>query len=228
MTQEVAGHRLTAQVAGFYDTDTSGTLLTFRGWGLDGARMTLNAAIPLPDFGSNHSHPGQYDEAQPQRELDGRPGGYVRLEWRPPAPVAVEASYYDNAGDPHRFIDGQWDWRTTFGDVGVTWRPAPGWEVLGQGMFGRTYFGDHTPLGWYVDVIFRAAYLLATRHLGAPPLDRAGGRLQRGRPLLQGGRQQRRARLGAHRRLRLRPHRLVEPVGRGDPRTRTAAPAPTC
>lgn len=166
VTQEVAGHRLTAQVAVFYANDTSGTLLTYRGWALDGVRTTLNSGVPLPPFGTDLSHPGQYDEAQPSKELDGRPGGYVRLEWRPPAPVVVEASYYTNAANPHLFIDGQWGWRTTFTDLGLTWRPAPGWEVLAQGLFGRTYFGEHTPPGWYVDVDFRSAYALATHVAG--------------------------------------------------------------
>lgn len=166
VTQELAGHRFTLQGAAFYDNDASGTLLTYRGWALNGVRTTLNGAIPLPPFGTNTIHEGQYDEAQPSLELDGRPGGYVRVEWRPPAPVALEVSYYTNAANPHLFIDGQWGWRTTFANLGLTWRPAPGWEVLAQGMFGRTYFGEHTPYGWYVDVDFHSAYVLATRVTG--------------------------------------------------------------
>lgn len=166
VTQELGGHRLTAQAAGFFANDTTATLLTYRGWALDGARSTLNSGLPLPPFGSNTSHPGQDGASRPQREIDGRPGGYLRLEWRPPAPVALEVSYYDNAANPHLFVDGQWGWRTTFANLGVTWRPRPDWEVLAQGLFGRSYFGEHTPLGWYVDVDFRSAYLLATRASG--------------------------------------------------------------
>ena len=166
VTQELGGHRLTAQVAGFFANDTTATLLTYRGWALDGARTTLNSGLPLPPFGTNGNHPGQTEASQPQREIDGRPGGYVRLEWRPPAPVVLEASYYDNAANPHLFIDGQWGWRTTFANLGLTWRPASDWEVLAQGMFGRSYFGEHTPLGWYVDVNFRSAYVLATHTTG--------------------------------------------------------------
>ena len=41
VTQEWGGHRLTAQAAVFGDNDTSGTLLTYRGWALDGTRATL-------------------------------------------------------------------------------------------------------------------------------------------------------------------------------------------
>ena len=93
-------------------------------------------------------------------------GGYAKIEWRPSAPVAVELFYYDNAGEPQLLKDGQWAWRTTFTDVGVTWRPTETTEVLAQGMAGRTYFGQHTPLGWYTDVNFNSAYLLATRVKG--------------------------------------------------------------
>lgn len=147
-------------------TAPTATLLTYRGWALDGARTTLNSGLPLPPFGANLNHSGEDGFSRPSRELDGRPGWYARLEWRPPAPVVLEASYYDNAANPHLFVDGQWGWRTTFAEAGATWRPAPGWEVLAQGMFGRSYFGEHTPLGWYVDVDFRSAYVLATRVSG--------------------------------------------------------------
>ncbi len=165
VSDEVAGHRLSATVAGFFDNDTSGTLLSFRGWALHDVRTTAFGTLPLPQFGTRVRF-GQADEAQPSLDLDGRPGGYVKLEWRPPAPVVLEASYYDNAGNPHILKNGQWGWRTTFTDVGVTWRPADGWEVLAQGLTGRTYFGEHTPRGWYLDADFSSAYVLATRTTG--------------------------------------------------------------
>ncbi len=156
---EIGEHRLSATAAVFGNNDTSGTLLSYRGWALHDIRATLFGTDPLP------SGPPRFQAyaARPSLDLAGRPGGYAKLEWRPPAPIQLEVFYYDNAGDPHVFKDGQWGWRTTFTDVGLTARPAKDVEILAQALTGRTYFGNHSAAGWYLDVDYSSAYLLATK-----------------------------------------------------------------
>ena len=163
---EFGGHRFSATLAAFEDNDTSGTILSYRGWALDDLRTTAFGTLPMPHFPTPPKHSRQNDEIDPSLELDGRVGGYAKLEWRPPAPVAVEAFYYDNAGVPSINKNGQWGWRTSFADLGVTWRPAPDVEVLAQAMQGRTYYGLLTPNGYFIDIEFASAYVLATKVSG--------------------------------------------------------------
>ena len=158
---EVAGNRVSVTAAVFGDNDTAGTLLAYRGWALDDIRSTLFGELALPAGPPR----AQAYYAQASLELDGRPGGYIKLDWRPPAPVSLQAFYYDNGGNPYLFKNGQWSWRTTFGDIGMTARPAKDVEILAQAMKGRTYYGDSS--GWaYTDVDFESAYVLATKVMG--------------------------------------------------------------
>ena len=85
---EIVGNRLSATIAAFEDNDTSGTLLSFRGWVLDDLRTTAFGTLPLPRFSSPAENPGQNDEADPSLELDGgsaatpRSNGARRRRWR--------------------------------------------------------------------------------------------------------------------------------------------------
>jgi hypothetical protein len=157
-------HRLSATAALFGFNDTSGTLLSFRGWALHDVRTTVLGKLPLPRTDAFHHalYGGQADIAQPTLELDGDIGGYAKLEWRPPAPVALSLFYYDNAGDPQVFEHNQWGWRTRFANLSLVAKPRPDIEILAQALHGNTYYGAETPMGRYVDVDFSAAYVLAT------------------------------------------------------------------
>ena len=159
---EYFGQRLDLTAAAFGDNDTAGTLLAYRGWALDDIRSTLFAEIPMPQG------PPRFEAyaAEPSTSLDSRAGIYAKLDWRPPAPIALQAFYYDNNGDPHVFKDGQWDWRTRFGDLGLTAHPGWGVEVLGQVLKGESYYGGYGPGLRFVDVKFASAYLLVTRRFG--------------------------------------------------------------
>ncbi|HWF01858.1 MAG TPA: hypothetical protein VG248_18820 [Caulobacteraceae bacterium] len=168
LSEEAGGHRLIFTAAAFGDNDTSGTVLAWRGWSLDGRRTSLLADMPLPTFDPTRSaifvDQGHY--AHPSLEMDGRVGGYARLEWRPPWPLAVHLFVYDNAGNPEVQKDEQWAWRTQFGEAGLLAEPARDWQILAQGLAGRTYFGPQTPAGRYVDLDYAAAYLLVSHDVG--------------------------------------------------------------
>jgi len=157
------GHEFSATAAVFGWNDTSGTLLTFRGWSLGAVRTGLKTEYELPPL-SAFMIPRQADETYPMLELDNRAGYYGRIEWRPPAPVTIDILHYDNAGNRIAVEDLQWAWETRFTNIGVTWEPSEHTRVLAQAMTGETLMGFRTPEIW-ADMGFRAAYLLASRRL---------------------------------------------------------------
>ena len=161
-------HQIAATAAVFGWNDTSGSLLSFRGWALDGVRTGASTAYELPPL-SDFIEYRQAEETYPIKEIDGRVGYYARLQWRPPAPVSVEAFYYDNRGDRVSVKAYQWAWETHFWNLGVDWRPDQATRVRAQALSGKTLMGFATPRTW-VDVDYRAAYLLATHDLGSGAL----------------------------------------------------------
>jgi len=156
-------HELSATAAVFGWNDTSGTLLTFRGWSLGEVRTGRKTEFELPPL-SPFMATKQADETYPMDELDHRAGYYGRLEWRPPAPVSFNATYYDNVGNRIAVKAFQWAWETHFLNVGMAWEPDERTRVLAQAMSGRTLMGFRTPTIW-ADVGFRSAYLLASRRV---------------------------------------------------------------
>jgi len=170
LRHDFGAHEVTAQGAAFGWNDTSGTLLSFRGWALHGLTTGLHTEWELPPL-SPFMQFKQGEETYPARELDHRAGYYARLEWRPPAPVVLSAIYYDNAGNrvavDHQL---QWAWETRFFDAGLRWEPAAGTVVLAQVMNGETLMGYRQNGQIWIDVGYRAAYVLARRDLGADVL----------------------------------------------------------
>ncbi|MDB5460139.1 MAG: hypothetical protein JWO72_1880 [Caulobacteraceae bacterium] len=153
----------------FAGDDTSGTLLTWRGWALHDVRSTAFGDFPIPQVPAAHkpffaTSQGPYSRSVD--EIDGRPGVYARAEWRAPGAVTVNLFYYDNAGDRTSVVNGQWSWDTTFWNLGLRLKPDDKTEVLAQAMTGRTVTGFVTPVGWRVDAGFDAAYLLVSHDLG--------------------------------------------------------------
>jgi hypothetical protein len=163
--QTFAGHTLGLTLGGFTRDDTAGTLLSWRGWALHDISSAENSELKLPD-GENQGWYQIFDEYQapaskPMVELDGRLGYYVRLDWRPPAPVAVNLEFYDNQGDPMALRNGQWGWATRFHNLGLAYRLTVKDELLSQYMTGQTATGWPVGQGYrVVDTGFESAYLL--------------------------------------------------------------------
>lgn len=172
-TRSLGAHEVVATAAVFGWNDTSGTLLTFRGWSLGGLKTGARGEFELPPL-SPYMEERQADDTYPTWELDHRAGYYGRLEWRPPAPVSFNALYYDNAGDRVAVKDLQWAWETRFLNLGARWDVDERTRVLAQAMNGETLMGYRTPAGLWVDMGYRAAYVLGERDLG---LDALSGRL---------------------------------------------------
>lgn len=163
-----AGQELSAGGAVFSHDDTSGTLLSWRGWMFSDLRSTLHGETPIPNVPAAHKPFILQDyDSKSVDELDNRPGVYAWAEWRSPYGVTANAFYYDNAGDRTTIRGGNWSWDTRFWNLGLRWAPDAQTEVLAQAMTGRTVTGFVVPTkGWRVDADFDAAYLLASRKLG--------------------------------------------------------------
>lgn len=151
---------LTGSAFGF--NDTSGTLLSFRGWGLHDLKATAFGHIQLPVLNAFMTR-AQAPTTKSLLEIDHRVGFYGRIEWRPPVPVSVNAFYYDNRGNPEKFNPAlQWGWRTRFANVGLSANLAPGTLLLAQAVYGTTQMG-FIPAGathYWVDTRYRSAYVL--------------------------------------------------------------------
>ncbi len=174
ITAPVGDGKLTATGAVFGYNDTSGTLLTFRGWALHDHQIPLNGDFPLPDRSQTwwSYRPNQAHVAEPLRELDDRAGYYGKLEWRPDAPFMVTAFYYDNAGDETSRDDFQTSWKTQFANIGVVAQLTHDTQLLAQAMTGSTAWIPlaNGPVAKVDDVGFRSAYLLLDHTFGSQGL----------------------------------------------------------
>jgi hypothetical protein len=158
---------VSASLAVFSHDDTSGTLLSWRGWSFSDIRSTAFGSLPIPQVPQAHRPFTVQDyDSQSVDEIDGRPGVYGRVEWRAPGGFTANLFYYDNGGDRTTVRNGQWAWDTKFWNLGLRYAPDARTEFLAQAMTGRTVTGFLTPVGWRVDADFDAAYLLASRKVG--------------------------------------------------------------
>ncbi|HEU4650971.1 MAG TPA: hypothetical protein VFS49_06110 [Croceibacterium sp.] len=156
----------TAGVFGF--NDTSGTLLSFRGWALHDIKSTLFGQFQLPPLNPFMSF-AQEPVTRSVLEIDDRPGFYGRFEVRPSSAVVLNAFYYDNRGVPEEFTDSlQWGWRTRFWNFGAVVDLGPSTRLLAQAMTGTTQMGfvPANATRYWVDTRYRSAYALLTHRFG--------------------------------------------------------------
>ena len=153
----------TAGLFGF--NDTSGTLLTTRGWSLDDVRTNASGRYRLPPL-SDFLEYGQANVTNPVREIDGRAGVYGRVDWSPTSRLALNAFYYDNLGDLTSVKKLQWAWDTRFLNLGASLMLDDNTRLLSQVMVGDTRMGFGDPDDLWVNTRFSAAYLMLTRWIG--------------------------------------------------------------
>jgi len=154
---------LTGAVFGF--NDTSGTLLSFRGWALSDIKATAFGHFKLPPLNPFLTF-AQAPNTKSLIELDNRPGWYARLDWRASAPWGAALFYYDNRGDPKAFTEHlQWGWRTRFWNLSFDADLDSRTRLLAQGMTGSTIMGfRHNGVPW-VHTYFSSAYVLLSHRL---------------------------------------------------------------
>jgi len=164
--QTVGNHEFSATGGLFGFNDTSGTLLSFRGWALHDAKATAFGHFPLPPLNSFITH-AQEHQTRSLFEIDNKVGYYLRFEWKPPQPLALNVFYYDNMGNPEAFSKTlQWGWRTRFVNVGLSADIGPNTRLLLQGMSGATQMGFKTNGVVWVHTKFRSAYALVSQTVG--------------------------------------------------------------
>jgi hypothetical protein len=169
--KHIAGQDFGLTGAVFTGNDTSGTILSWRGWALHDVASDRQSRLPLPS-GDNQGWYRLFDEYQapftaPTAEVDGHVGDYVRVDWRPPAPIAFNLEYYANHGNPQAVSHIQWGWETVFWNLGMQAKPAAKTEILAQYLKGKTCMG--WPIGnglWAIDTNYDAAYVLVSQALG--------------------------------------------------------------
>jgi hypothetical protein len=159
-------HDFSATAGVFGWNDTSGTLLSYRGWALQDIKATAFGSFKLPPLDSFITAL-QQNKTQNTVEIDHRPGWYGRIDWHPPAPFSAALFYYDNEGDPEAFTAaGQWGWHTQFWNLGINADVAPGTKILAQGMIGSTIMGFPENGQAWIHTDFQSAFVLAVHDFG--------------------------------------------------------------
>jgi hypothetical protein len=162
-----AGEHVLAFTGGVFGwNDTSGTLLSFRGWALHDEKATVLGHFPLPPLNPFLTLV-QASRTRNTDEIDHQPGWYARADWRPPWPLGLAVLYYDNRGDPEALNSGlQWGWRTRFWNIGLNANLDSKTKLLVQGMTGSTIMGFPVNGQQWVHTDFRSIYVLLTHNLG--------------------------------------------------------------
>ncbi len=163
------GHMLGLTGAVFTGNDTSGTILTWRGWALHDMASNRDTRLKLPKGQKGWAQIFDTGRQAPftdiSAEIDSNTGEYFRLDWRPPAPFAGNLEYYANEADPEALRHDQWGWDTRFWNAGIQARPIGNVEILAQYMQGTSIMGWRMGGVRAFDVEFDTAYVLATRAL---------------------------------------------------------------
>ncbi len=156
---------IAATVGLFGFDDTSGTLLTFRGWGLTDIKATAFGGFNLPPL-DPYMAPHQATFTQSTAELAGRVGYYARLDWSV-GRLSLNGFYYDNRGDKTSVSARQWSWATRFWNLGLRYDLDDDTRILSQVMTGQTLMGypDAGDAEW-LNLSFASAYVLATHSFG--------------------------------------------------------------
>ena len=76
--------------------------------------------------------------------MDDRWGAHIAAAWRYKRELRIDVGYYDNHAQEGIVKQGQYTWTTEFTHVGVKYRLATQWELVGQYMTGSTYMTSPT------------------------------------------------------------------------------------
>ncbi|HEX8938034.1 MAG TPA: hypothetical protein VF776_07175 [Sphingomicrobium sp.] len=166
----LGGHKLRATAALMAANDTSGTLLTFRGWALHDRTTLAFRRQPLPPLDedvADYQAPFTHPLLDIHSGFAHRPGYYLKLAWQPPVPVRFELFHYDNRANPQDVnADSEWGWNTQFDEAGLVADLGAATELKAQALQGRTRMGFREDTSRWVDNRFRSAFVLLTRPFG--------------------------------------------------------------
>ncbi|MGS2723973.1 hypothetical protein ACVBEJ_09510 [Porticoccus sp. GXU_MW_L64] len=160
---------VTAALFGF--NDSTGSLLSWRGWTNSERQTGIGGRLPLanrPTFAPGRVLAEQVPEVEPFIERDNRIGYYTGLHWNYRQRSKATLHYYDNNADPSAFERGQYAWHTRFLHLAAQHRIHSHWEVLAQYTRGRTQMNNAT-----VNVVnnrFDSGYLMLAGRWGSQRL----------------------------------------------------------
>ena len=155
----------TAAGAVLYGNDTSGVLMSWRGWSMNNWQTAWNgeielAALPLFNFARS-----QEPVARPFLELDNEPGYYVWAEISKSASMRIRAMYYDNRADMDAQGYGQKGWTTTFSAISSQFALPADIGLIAQFMDGRTRWGRVRNGRRTVDNNFLSYFVMFTKSI---------------------------------------------------------------
>jgi hypothetical protein len=160
------GQDLALTAAGFVGDDTSGTLLSLRGWSLQDMKATLAGTFKLPPL-SAFLAPRQRDATTSSIEIDNKVGVYGGLTWRLTPAATLNLFTYNNEGNKVGVTPlVEWAWATRFTEAGAKIRLSPKTLFRAQALRGETEFGFQSAQGIWVDTVFSSEYASLTRDLG--------------------------------------------------------------
>jgi hypothetical protein len=163
-------HKLRATAALMAANDTSGTLLTFRGWALHDRTALAFRRQPLPPLDpviAGYQAPFTHPLLDVGPGFARRPGYYAKLSWQPPVRVRIELFRYDNRANPEAVnAELEWGWRTWFNNAGLVADLGSATELKVQALQGRTRMGFAETGTRWIDNRFHAAFVLLTRSFG--------------------------------------------------------------
>ena len=161
-------HSFSLHASMFYNNDTAGGLIAWKGWSVHDRQSRLGDEVPLPPIPL--IQPGMWFSRQdpfitPILEIDDTYGYYIDGEWNINNRFLLRVTHYDNRTDPFGYEDGQFAWETGFDQIGVKATLPGDVGLIAQWMDGYTVWGRLTDGIHAVDVGFESQFVLLTRSL---------------------------------------------------------------
>lgn len=159
-------HTFSLHASLFYNNDTAGGLIAWKGWSLHDRQSRLGDGVPLPPIPL--IQPGMWWDSQdpfitPILEIDDTYGYYIGGEWNVSNRFLVRVTHYDNRTDPFGYEDGQFAWETAFNQIGIKAVLPDDIGLIAQWMGGYTVWGRLTNGIHAVDNAFESKFVLLTR-----------------------------------------------------------------
>lgn len=155
----------TLQLGGsvFWNNDTAGTLLAWRGWAFSDRLTTFGENLPLPPLpaladGGGFGEQRDLGTRPFGEDLDGRAGWAGWVRYRSPERFDLQYTHYDNRGD-RDLHQGEYAWRTRFDLAGFEWHRGA-FDFAAEWMDGSTGMG--LAGGPNVQLDFQTTYALVS------------------------------------------------------------------
>ncbi len=139
--REISGHQFGLTGGAFGYNDTTGVLISYRGWALHDLKTAHGSAFP------HTVYPGHNAVAEPFEELDSTLGYYARADWSPMPGLKLNTIVWDNRADPLSRDGHNRGWPTRFVNVGAEIELREGLKLLSQTLIGTTGSGPVLQVG---------------------------------------------------------------------------------